>query len=161
MTKLKPSRNLAFDLALTSVAVLAAVLSLSFGSGARQLPLWVAGITTALLLTQVWEDRRIAKRQEDSCAAPDYAGPDSKHKAPENGGQRAQRLRGPLRTFAFLIGFVLCIAWLGYLIAVPVFMLSSMIVIGRISYKEAATVTGATWLCVYLLFEVALDANLA
>ena len=65
-----------------------------------------------------------------------------------------------IEIYAWTIGFLVLIYFLGFLIAIPVFMLAFIKIHGHISWTKTIAVSAVTWVLIYALFEMMLKAEL-
>jgi len=139
---------------MPSFAILAFILAylvigyLTLDETTRFVPL-LAGTVTLLLL--VADMLAVARR---GAHAGDGAGA-------EGGGVKVPESRGrEVLAILFVAGGVAAIYLLGFLLAIPLYLFTSIAYLGQQSVRTAAIVTALASLLIYLVFEIALSYQL-
>lgn len=167
------SSRLAFDVALLAAVVSAALISLTYDPRAGRVPFVVALIGAGLLLVQCWLDLRRAPEgaevSGDGASVASGGTADAEGAGDAGGSEDSEDAeddseigwRWPVYTLLALVGLVFLVWLVGYLIAVPVFAVASLILLGRVGWKTSLLVSAGLWAFVYVLLEVLLRANLS
>lgn len=143
---MKRSRLMATTVILTFVLGYLVVGLVTLDETTRIVPLLAGGATLALLVIDLV---RVMLGH-----VPGDSG------APEGGGVGTVRPQRELAAIAFVAGGVALICAVGFLVAIPLYLLASIALLGRQPVKTAATVAAIATLVVYLVFEVLLAYDL-
>lgn len=138
---------------LPSIAILVFILGyllsgyLTLDDTTRFVPLLAGSVTLLLLIIDVL--RTVLDKNKSSGGAT-------------TSGERPAKAtpRREMAAILFVIGGVAAIYVLGFLVALPLYLFASIAYLGQQPKKAAFVVAALTSLCIYLVFEVALDYDL-
>jgi hypothetical protein len=147
------------SLGVCAVALLAVVLSLEFNEKARVFPL-TTGLLTFVLAGLLFleatypNDRRLSfLRQKGVLNEGVEAGKVQLEETPDDD---PAPWRVVFLGFASICGFVLLMYFVSYLVAIPVFLVASIVLISKGKLVPAILVALSTEVLVYLIFELLL-----
>lgn len=140
--KLKPGSYFTMVIMAVSLAVILGALTLEYKS-IKVLPIMVGGIVFILATVTLIRELRAKEKPKGAVVQE----------------EEKTELRSYWPTAAWIAGFALAIYLLGFLIAIPLFILSYLKLQGR-RWLRSIIIAGITTSLVYLAFELALQVKL-
>ena len=130
--------------------LMAVVFSVSYHYSyvqAKLAPMTISGLIIILAAIQLYTEYRSALRFKEKS---------DQKKAPS---ETSESFRPYLIQGLWMVGFVLAIALFGFLVAIPLFVISYMRTQG-VNWKKSLLVSASTLIVMYILFSIALEVAL-
>jgi len=146
--KIKPSTY--FLIAVIAVALFLGIYSLTYSSmKLKLLPAIISGLVFVLSVIELRKEL-ITGQQAKGETEPE---------AEKTGVGASSELRGYTLGFAWILGFLLGIYFIGFLISIPLFIFSYLKLHGK-NWLISVTLAAGAIVLIYLVFVVALKLNL-
>jgi hypothetical protein len=149
LTRAQTEPLLAASVILLFVIAYAVVGYLSVDPASRRVPLLTGGVTSLLIVVEIL--RQCLKK---NAGAKEAKGDSSDAHAP------ATTLRGEATVLLSIAGVVTGIYLLGFLIAIPFYLVAAITLLGRRPVRTAVITAALTAIAIYVAFEVLLSYRL-
>jgi len=158
----KASASFWLNIIFLIVLLIAMIGSFNYSERARLIPLVICiGVSLLIVIVLIGERYPTLIRSFDSSLA-DVSRGTSKGKLLSQSATRSEQvmLRKALIICAWLVGFFVLIYLTGFLIAVPIAVLTFLKIWGRVPWVKTIVITAVTWGFIYSLFEVIMKVDL-